>query len=325
MSEIRAGVIGVGSMGRHHARVYRELPNVDLFAVADRDTERAEAVAEDYDARVLSTEGVLTAADAVSVTVPTEYHYAVAKDAMDQGTHVLIEKPFVEDPEAGRDLIETARAAGLTLQVGHVERFNPAVRTLQDIVPDLDVIAVDARRLGPPVDREIGDSAVLDLMIHDIDVVLSLVDGDLSTVEAFRSPEDPYVTASLQFDDGVVGTLTASRVTQERVRQLSITARECQVNVDYMKQTVGIHRHSLPEYVETNGDVRYRNETVIERPTVDNGEPLKKELAAFASAVRSGAEPVVTGEDGLRALSVANRIDGTAADRVERRQEVRQT
>ncbi|WP_121823401.1 Gfo/Idh/MocA family protein [Halostella salina] len=324
MSEIRAGVIGVGSMGRHHARVYRELPNVELFAVADQDTERAEAVAEDYDARVLSTEGVLTAVDAVSVTVPTEYHYAVAKDAMDRGTHVLVEKPFVEDPEAGRDLIETARAAGLTLQVGHVERFNPAVRTLQDIVPDLDVLAVDARRLGPPVDREIGDSAVLDLMIHDIDVVLSLVDDDLSTVEAFRSPDDPYVTASLQFDGGVVGTLTASRVTQERVRQLSITARECQVNVDYMKQTVGIHRHSLPEYVERDGDVRYRNETVIERPTVDNGEPLKKELAAFAESVETGGEPVVTGEDGLRALSIANRIDGTAADRVERQQEVRQ-
>ena len=325
MSDIRVGVIGVGSMGRHHARVYRELPNVELFAVADADTERAEAVADDYDARVLSTEGVLTAVDAVSVTVPTEYHYAVAKDAMDRGTHVLVEKPFVEDPDAGHDLIATAREAGLTLQVGHVERFNPAVRTVQDIVPDLDVIAVDARRLGPPVDREIGDSAVLDLMIHDIDVVRSLVDGDVADVDAFRAPEDPYVTASLQFDDGVVGTLTASRVTQERVRQLSITARECQVNVDYMKQSVGIHRHSLPEYVEQNGDVRYRNETVIERPTVDNGEPLKKELASFVDAVATGSEPVVTGEDGLRALSIAHRVDGTAADRVGRPQEVRQT
>ena len=324
MSDIRAGVIGVGSMGRHHARVYRELPNVELFAVADADTERAEGVADDYGARALSTEGVLTGADAVSVTVPTEYHYAVAKDAMDRGTHVLVEKPFVEDPDVGRDLIATAREAGLTLQVGHVERFNPAVRTVQDIVPELDVIAVDARRLGPPVDREIGDSAVLDLMIHDIDVVRSLVDGGVTDVDAFRSPDDPYVTASVQFDDGVVGTLTASRVTQDRVRQLSITARECQVNVDYMKQSVGIHRHSLPEYVERNGDVRYRNETVIERPTVDNGEPLKKELSAFVEAVETGAEPVVTGEDGLRALSIANRIDGTAADRVGRPQEVRQ-
>jgi predicted dehydrogenase len=323
MTDIRVGVIGVGSMGRHHARVYRELPNVELFAVADADSDRAQEVADDYDARVLSTEGVLNAVDAVSITVPTEYHYAVARDAIDVGTHVLVEKPLVDDPDAGRELIECADEAGVTLQVGHIERFNPAVQTLGDIVPDLDVIAVDARRLGPPVDREISDSVVLDLMIHDIDVVLSLVDDDLETVESFRTGDDPYVTASLQFENDIVGTLTASRVTQERVRQLSITARECQVNVDYMEQTVQIHRHSLPEYVETNGNVRYRNENVIERPTVDNGEPLKKELESFAEAVATGDEPEVTGEDGIRALEIARTIDRTASDQPESPREVR--
>jgi predicted dehydrogenase len=322
MTEIRAGVIGVGSMGRHHARVYRELPNVELFAVSDADTDRAQEVADDYGARVLSTEGVLNAVDAVSVTVPTEYHYAVARDAIDHDTHVLVEKPFVDDPDAGRELIECARDADLTLQVGHVERFNPAVLTLQDIVPDLDIIAVDARRLGPPLDRDIGDSVVQDLMIHDIDVVRSLVDDELQTVEAFRADDDPYVTASLQFED-VVGTLTASRVTQERVRQLSITARSCQVNVDYMERTVQIHRHSLPEYIENDGDVRYRNENVIERPTVDNGEPLKKELASFVEAATTDAEPEVSGEDGLRALEIARKIDNTAAGRRASPTEVR--
>jgi predicted dehydrogenase len=323
MTDIRVGVIGVGSMGRHHARVYRELPNVELFAVADADSDRAQEVADDYDARVLSTEGVLNAVDAVSITVPTEYHYAVARDAIDVGTHVLVEKPLVDDPDAGRKLIECADEAGVTLQVGHIERFNPAVQTLGDIVPDLDVIAVDARRLGPPVDREISDSVVLDLMIHDIDVVLSLVDADLETVESFRTGDDPYVTASLQFQNDIVGTLTASRVTQERVRQLSITARECQVNVDYMEQTVQIHRHSLPEYVETNGNVRYRNENVIERPTVDNGEPLKKELESFVEAVTTGDEPEVTGEDGIRALEIARTIDRTASDLPKSPREVR--
>lgn len=309
MSEpVETGVVGVGTMGRHHARLYRELPETRLVGVADADPERAQGVAEEYDTVAYDREALLDSVDAVSVAVPTPYHAEVAEAAMDAGVHVLVEKPFVEDAASGEALIERADREGLVLQVGHVERFNPAVVALSDIVPDLELVAVTTNRLGPPLDRSVRDGVVLDLMIHDIDVLLSLVDSPLERVEASGTDDGQYATAVLTFADGVVATLTASRITQEKVRTLSLTARECQVNVDYGDQSVEIHRHSLPEYIVNNGDVRYRHESITEHPTVENGEPLRAELAAFAEAVRTGSDPVVDGRDGLRALAVARKI-----------------
>lgn len=312
---VRVGVVGVGTMGRHHARVYGELQDAELVGVTDANHERATAVADEYDTTAYDRESLYKAVDAVSIAVPTPYHHDVASGAIAHGVGVLVEKPFVADYGEGRDLIRLARDQEAVLQVGHVERFNPAVVTLGDIVPDLDVIAVEAQRLGPPINREIGDSVALDLMIHDIDILLSLVDSSVSDVSAIGAQDNQYIAATLRFDNGVVGDLTASRVTQEKVRQLSLTARECRVNVDYIDHTVEIHRNSMPEYVESEGSVRYRNESVIERPTVENGEPLKHELSSFIAAVRDGTDPVVTGEDGLRALELARRIDAVGKGR----------
>jgi predicted dehydrogenase len=308
---VETGVIGVGSMGRHHARVYRELPETSLVGVADADPDAAAEAADTYETAAMGIEELLDSVDAVSVAVPTPYHYETARSAIDRGVNVLIEKPFVESLDAGRELIDRARERGVALQVGHIERFNPATRALTEIVPDLDVIAVDAKRLGPPLDRELETSAVLDLMIHDIDVLLALLGGETTVEEAAGAANDQYVTATAEFDD-VICTLTASRVTQRKVRELSITAEECQVHVDYISRSVQIHRHSIPEYIEKNGDVRYRHENIVEHPTVDNGEPLKKELASFVQSAVDGTDPVVTGEDGLRALELAREIEAAA-------------
>ncbi|WP_255198821.1 Gfo/Idh/MocA family protein [Halorarius litoreus] len=312
---IRVGVVGVGSMGRHHVRVYSELSTADLVGVADSNEQLASDIADEFDTTAYAREDLFQLVDAVSIAVPTPYHYEVAKEAITAGVSVLIEKPFVADYEEGRELIRLAREHDVALQVGHVERFNPAVVALADIVPDLDIIAIEAQRLGPPLDRHIGDSVALDLMIHDIDILLSLVDSPVADVQAIGARNNQYIAATIRFENGVVGDLTASRVTQEKVRRLSLTAEQCRVNVDYIDHTVEIHRHSFPEYVETNGSVRYRNESVIERPTVENGEPLKHELKAFVAAVRDGTEPVVTGEDGLRALELARRIDAIGVGR----------
>jgi predicted dehydrogenase len=254
----------------------------------------------------------------VSIAVPTEHHYVAARDAVDHGVHLLVEKPFVADRDQGVELVARARAAGLTLQVGHIERFNPAYQALEDILPGLDVIAVTATRLGPPLDRHLDDDVVLDLMIHDIDVLFAVVGDDVTRIDASATRDGQYATATVTFGSGVIGTLTASRVTQQKVRTLSITAEECQVNVDYADQSVRIHRHSLPAYVEDHGDVRYRHESVIERPHVDSGEPLKRELEAFVEAVRAGEPPVVGGEDGLMAVAFADRIRSIAAGRRRR-------
>jgi predicted dehydrogenase len=310
-----AAVIGVGNMGRHHARVYSELPGVNLVGVFDVNDEQAREVAEDHNTRAMNMEALLHAADVASIAVPTQYHADIADQCIDHGVDVLVEKPFVDDLPEGRALLDRADEAGLTVQVGHVERFNPAIRALSDIVADLDVIAVETQRLGPPPeDRQLDQSAVLDLMIHDIDVVLAIMGEDPDDVTARGVKSNQYATANLDFGDGTVASLTASRVTQQRVRKLAITAEECRVNVDYIDRSVEIHRHSLPEYIEDNGDLRYRHESIVERPTVETGEPLKNQLKSFVTAATTDADPVVSGEDGLRVLEVAREIDDLAAD-----------
>ncbi|MCL9818097.1 Gfo/Idh/MocA family protein [Natronocalculus amylovorans] len=314
---LSAGVIGVGSMGRHHARVYHELPDVILSGVTDVDYESAKTVAETYRTRSKSVSGLLRDVDLVSIAVPTQYHYQAAMEAIEAGVHVLIEKPIAETATQAKKLVRAAENAGVTLQVGHVERFNPAVQTVMDIIPELEIIAIDAQRLGPPVGREIQDSAAVDLMIHDLDIITSLVDEPVETVSAAETAAEQYVTATLTFESGIIGTLTASRVTQQKVRELSITAKECRVNVDYVSQSVTISRQSIPEYVESDGQVKYRHSNVIERPTVENGEPLRHELESFVSAIRSNGSPVVSGEDGLRALSLAQRVESNSLQTVE--------
>jgi predicted dehydrogenase len=305
---LRVGVVGVGSMGAHHARVYAGSPDADLVGVADTDWDRATEVAAKHGTRALNRAALLQAVDAVSVVVPTRFHASIVREALEADVHVLVEKPFVDDPAEGRELIALADRRDLRLQVGHIERFNPAVRALADVLPEMDVLAVDARRLGPPVDRENTDGVVEDLMIHDLDVILSLFDAGVDEAFAAGIDGEPHVAATLRLDNGVLGTATASRITHQKIRELAVTGRECRVNVDYLTQSVKIHRHSLPGYVESNGDVRYRSESVVERPQVNSGEPLRAELESFVSAAKTGSTPEVTGHDGIRAIELVHRI-----------------
>ncbi len=312
--QIPVGVIGVGTMGSHHARAYSELPRADLVGVADEDETRAQSVATEHSTRVLDHSRVIDRAAAVSIAVPTHAHAEIAREAIDAGVDVLIEKPFVREPAVGRDLIERAHEQDVVLQIGHIERFNPAIQTLMDILVDLDVIAIDARRLGPPIDRETDRSVAYDLMIHDIDILLALLRSEPSSISAVGCHDNRHVTTTLQFDDGIVGTVTASRLTQQKVRECWITAKDCLVIVDYIEQSVRIHRHSLPEYVQSANGVRYRHESITERPTVENGEPLKAELSSFLDSVADRSQPAVTGVDGLRAVEMVRQIDALATD-----------
>ena len=309
----KAGVIGVGSMGQHHARVYGELTSVDLVGVCDVDADRAASVADRNDTRVLSRDDLIDAADLVSIAVPTEYHYEVARECIERGAHVLVEKPFVAEREQGERLRSLADDHDVRVQVGHIERFNPAVAAVREFIDDHDLIAIDAQRLSPPLDRDIDDSAAFDLMIHDIDVVFSLVGDDVNAINALGTRSNRYINAQLGFESGVVASLTASRLTQEKVRKLSITTEESWIVVDYLNQSIEMHRHSLPEYIEQQGELRYRHEGIVERPMVESAEPLRRELASFVECVSAGREPEVTAADGLRALDVAKRIDELAA------------
>lgn len=311
---IPVGVLGVGNMGRHHARVYHELTNAELVGVSDIDTASAATIADEYGTESMPSDRLFEVADAVSIAVPSRYHREVGTAALRAGVHTLIEKPIATDIDDATALIEEAEASEATLQIGHIERFNPAVQTVLEFVDELDLVAVDARRLGPPIDenRDIGDGVVLDLMIHDIDILRRLVGTEVTEVTALGTPDKRYVTASLGFENDVVGSLTASRTTQRKVRELTLTAEDRLITVDYIDRSVTIDRRNRPSYLADDGDLRYRNERVVEQPTVDNGEPLKNELVSFLDAVESGTDPVVTGADGLEALALACRIRDAA-------------
>lgn len=306
--DISVGVIGVGAMGRHHARVYSEVPDARFRGVSDVDRDQAERVAAAYNCEAYELEDLLAVVDAVSIAVPTRYHRDVALKCIDAGVHVLIEKPFASDPAEGRDLIDRASRAGVTLQVGHVERFNPAVHVLNEIIDDLEVISIRADRLGPPPNRPVGDDAVLDLMIHDIDILLSLFEGFPTVIGAAGARDNTFATALLRFPSGIVGALTASRVTQLKSRQLQVTADECYVGIDYLSRSMEVHLQTAPASNVREGEGDVQNTTVVERPTIDATDPLEAELTAFLEAARSGARPKVTGEDGLRALELALQI-----------------
>ena len=304
------GVIGVGSMGWNHARVYSELPDAHLVGVADADAERAADVAEGVGTDSYTTDELLDRVDAVSIAVPTQYHAKLAERCIEAGVSVLIEKPFVTSHKEGRRLLDRADEANVVLQVGHIEQFNPAVTALARIVDDISPIAIQARRLGPPSDdgRTLDDGVVHDLMIHDIDIVSSLISDDVVDLNALCTDDDQYANAQFKFGDGTIADLTASRVTQRKVRDLSITAENCYIELDYLTQTVEIHRQSRPEYMENAGNLHYRHEGITERPMIQSGEPLKFELKSFVESVSNGTEPRVTGEDGLRAVELADAV-----------------
>jgi len=308
------GVVGVGAMGRHHARAYNELSGATLIGVADANADRAKQIADENGVRACDSADLCKQADAVSIAVPTRYHAEVARQCIDAGTGMLIEKPLVMKAATGRDLIEAADAEDVTLQVGHIERFNPVTEVLEGILADIDVISVSAKRLGPSVDRTVEDSAVTDLMIHDIDLICHLLPSSVSDIQVSGAAQGRYAIATLEFASGVIGSLTASRVTEKKIRQFKITADSCYVTADFIDQSLEVHRQSVPEYVATDNEVRYRHESIVEKPAVRTGEPLKRELESFLDAVQTNSQPRVTGEDGIRAVELAQTIDRKAFD-----------
>jgi len=308
--QLDVGVIGVGSMGKNHARVYGGLPAANLVGVFDVEEDRATAVASEYGASPMGLEDLLASVDAVSIAVPTAYHHDVATRCIDavgrnahRETHRRGPRDRTKTPVGG------AGGGGVPIQVGHIERFNPAVRTLEELIDDLSIVSISTKRLGPPPEREIGDSAVLDLMIHDVDVVLSLLDAEPTAIRSSGVNGNRHAAALLEFDSGTMASLTASRLTQRKVRTLEVIAEECLVELDYIDQSIEIHRQSIPEYVANNGDIRFRHESLIERPHISNEEPLRAELASFIEAVASNEPPQVTIGDGITALEIAQRIE----------------
>ncbi|OGL19934.1 MAG: hypothetical protein A3K12_09105 [Candidatus Rokubacteria bacterium RIFCSPLOWO2_12_FULL_71_19] len=302
-------------MGQYHILAFMELWDAELVGIVDLDPARARQLAASYGTRAFEDHRELRGlVDVVTVAVPTNRHFEVARDLLEAGIHVLVEKPMTTTLEEAKELFRIARHHGSVLHVGHVERFNGAVQELRKIVER--PILIESRRLGPFAARVQNDSVVMDLMIHDIDIVLGLVDGEPRKVTAVGSSVSSGLAdvANVQvvFDSGAMATITASRATEEKIRTLAITQPDAYITLDYLDQDIQIHRRAAQEYTVNREAIRYRQASFVEHLFVHKDNPLKLELRHLISAARAaqatGRVELAEAED-LRSLAVALEVD----------------
>jgi predicted dehydrogenase len=299
----RAAVVGVGALGQHHARVYAGLPQARLVGVYDRDQGRAQEVARQFGCRAFADLAeVSREADAVSVAVPTVDHHRVARALLEAGKDVLVEKPMTVTLEEADDLLRLAEGRRAVLQVGHIERFNPAVEVLRKAVERPRFIEV--HRLGSFSERSLDIDVVLDLMIHDLDIVLSLDGTEAVQVDAVGvpvlTPKVDIANVRLRFASGLIANLTASRVSVDKVRKFRVFAPRTYVSADFAAREAVVYR-----LVDSPSG---RPEITVERRSAPDEEPLQRQLESFLAAVRARSAPVVSASDGRRALSLAHTI-----------------
>ena len=305
MDKIRAAVIGVGYLGRFHAQKYAESAQCRLVAVADARQEAREGVAAEVGTRAVADyRQLLGEVDAVSVVTPTPGHFCIARDFLTAGAHVLVEKPITETPRQARELIELAAAVGRTLQVGHLERFNSAILAAE---PHLRAPRfVECHRLAPYRERGTDVNVVLDLMIHDIDLVQTIVGAPVLTIDAVGTPvfsdAIDIANARIRFANGCVVNATASRVSLRMERKMRIFEDDAYLSLDLQQKILTLIRKRAG--AATPGQLPVQ----IEEQSLEQGDALKAEIEAFLECIRTGRPPVVSGEDGLAALETAMRI-----------------
>lgn len=302
---LRTAVIGAGYLGKYHAEKYARLDNSRLVAVVDTNPEIAAEVAARHGTRGLTDyRELLGQVDAVSIVVPTSLHHAVARDFLAHGVHVLVEKPITETIRQADELIELARKNGLVLQVGHLERFNAALLALGDIIKEPRFI--ESHRLSPFKTRATDVNVILDLMIHDIDIILNLVKSELKDIDAsgakVLSSTIDIANARLRFANGCIANVTASRISLKAERKMRIFQNDCYISVDFQNRILSRHAKGNGESAPGIPNIESR-ETAYE-----NDDALKSEIIAFLAAVENGKPPLVSGEDGRRALQTATEI-----------------
>lgn len=300
---MRVAVIGVGHLGRHHARILADIPEVELTSVVDINGVRAQEIAAQYGAAAQTDWRALTGSvDAVTIAAPTEAHASIAAAFLEQRVHVLVEKPMTTTTAEADRLVALADAKGVVLAVGHTERFNPAVAHVKPLLAAPRFIEV--HRLGTFPERSLDIDVVFDLMIHDLDVVLDIVGGEVAAIEAVGvpvlTPRVDIANVRLRFDNGCIANLTASRISRDRVRKIRFFQKDAYVSVDYAAQEVEVYRLLA----------RAGQMPAIEGGKVDivHEEPLKRELEDFVEAIRDGRAPLVTGAQGRAALALAERV-----------------
>ncbi len=298
MTKVRTAVIGVGHLGKYHARICHESPDIELVGVVDVNEESAKKVAGEYGVPwYADVAGVLGKIDTAHVVVPTDKHYAVAKVLLEAGAHVLLEKPMTSTIEEADELLALAKKHDRILQVGHVERFNPAIIGIQKVLTQ--PIFIEVHRLSPFNPRGTDVGVVLDLMIHDLDIILHLVRSQVEKIDAVGVPvltaREDIANARLSFENGCVANVTASRVSAERMRKIRFFQSDAYISLDYVAQNAKIFRRDgwqiHDEVINFSGE-----------------QPLQKEIQSFVASVCAGTRPAVSGEEGRNALDVATKV-----------------
>jgi len=317
---VKIGVIGVGNMGQHHARVLSLLKDIEMVGVADINVERGLDTASKYRVHFFEDyRDLLPHVEAVCIAVPTRLHYEVGMSCLQAGVHVLIEKPIAASIAEAESLVNLAAESQRILQVGHIERFNPAFQELRKVLQTEELLALEAHRMSPYSDRANDVSVVLDLMIHDIDLLLELANApvDKLTASGSRASDSgylDYVTATLGFTNGIVATLTASKIAHRKIRTIAAHCKNSLTEADFLNHEILIHRQTTANYMTEYGQVLYRQDGLIEKVYTSNIDKLWAELEHFVNCVRGGNQPSVGGEQALKALRLASLIEQMALE-----------
>lgn len=318
---VRVGVIGVGNMGQHHTRVLSLLKDVKLVGISDVNLERGLETASRYQTRFFENyHDLLEHVDAVCIAVPTRLHHPVGLAALKANVHVLLEKPIAATIAEAESLVNAAAEQQCLLQVGHIERFNPVFQELSNVLKTEELLAIEAHRMSPYSDRANDVSVVLDLMIHDIDLILELAASPVVRLTASGSRGSlssrylDYVTATLGFANGIVATLTASKVTHRKIRKISAHCKRSLTEADFLDNEILIHRQAHAYSQSSFGQSCYRQDGIVEKVAISRIEPLYAELEHFVACVRGGLQPSVGGEQALQALRLASLIEQMAMD-----------
>ena len=317
-------VIGCGRMGRHHCKIYSQMPQVKLVGVCDANPEAVESAAEEYGtAAFTDPAALLEIAAAATIAVPTIAHPAMARQCIDAGVAVLIEKPLAKDVDSARQIVRWSDEGSVTVQVGHIERFNPAVRAMRAM--NMQPRFIEVSRISPLTFRSIDVGVVLDVMIHDIDIVLQLAQSEVASVDAIgvsvTGDAEDIASARIKFANGCVANLTASRLALKTERKLRVFSPDAYVSVDYQKRygivanrsgNVDAIRDAVAKIrsgeVQDLSDLNFADLVSIQELQIDDSDPLRAELESFVNAVKNRCLPEVSVEDGLAAVKLAERI-----------------
>ncbi len=305
MTQVKTAVIGVGYLGKFHAQKYAQHPDAELVAVCDSNINVANQIAEDLHTQATNDyQSILDQVDAVSIVVPTQLHYDVARECLAQGKHVLLEKPMTSTVDQARELVQLSHANNRKLQIGHLERFNPAIIALSDVLQQ--PLFIESHRVAPFNPRGADVNVVLDLMIHDIDIIMEIVDSDVKLVSAngvsALSRDIDIANARIEFENGCIANVTASRASLKSERKMRIFQHDAYISVDFQNKTLGIYRKGSDEMFPGIPNIE-KEELAFEQ-----GDALASEIDAFLHAIQHDTIPVVSGEAGLRALIAAEQI-----------------